>query len=233
MVPYPWTATSAIVLPDDSNGGLSQMSLMDVGSVPARPVVVAVAESLALVGDAVVSALGASGLLARHVPVDSCLDGVDVVLADARLHNDDLARLASEVARRPECQLVLVSMQNTKATQQIMRQVGAVTTFERTRDVTELVSTVMDVARHDVRPPRAAEVDQDGPRALTTRELQILEIIAAGATNADVANQLSISPHTVRSHLANILTKLGVAGRLSAVTAARQAGVLPGPRSAR
>ena len=209
------------------------MSLIEVGSGPANTVTVAVAESLALVGDAVVCALSAAGLSAHHVPVDSGLDGVDVVLADARLDNTDLARLASEVARRPECQLVLVSTQNTKATQQIMRQLGAVTNFERTRDVADLVSMVRDVARRDVQSQPARKVDQHGPRALTTRELQILEIIATGATNADVAHRLDISPHTVRSHLTNILGKLGVAGRLGAVTAARQAGLLPEPRSTR
>jgi DNA-binding NarL/FixJ family response regulator len=209
------------------------MSLTEVGAGPTNTVTVAVAESLALVGDAVVCALSAAGLSAHHVPVDSDLDGVDVVLADARLDNDELARLAGEVARRPECQLVLVSTQNTKATQQIMRQMGAVTSFERTRDIADLVSTVRDVARRDVRPQPAREVDRHGPGALTSREVQILEIISAGATNADVAHKLGISPHTVRSHLANILGKLGVAGRLGAVTAARRAGVLPDPRSAR
>jgi DNA-binding NarL/FixJ family response regulator len=210
------------------------MILTDVAAPPEGTVTVAVADSLALVGDAVVTALGAAGLSARCLPVDSDLDGVDVVLADARLDNDDLARLAGEVARRPDCQLVLMSSQNTRATQQIVRQMGAVSSFERTRDVAELVRMVREVAsRGGLRPALEVEMDQDGPYALTAREIQILTIIAAGATNADVAEKLGISPHTVRSHLANILGKLGVAGRLGAVTAARQAGVLPEPRSPR
>ena len=56
---------------------------------------------------------------------------------------------------------------------------------------------------------RGARSSTDGP--LTRRELDVLELVAHGATNTEVADQLSISAHTVARHMTNIRTKLGVA----------------------
>ncbi len=54
---------------------------------------------------------------------------------------------------------------------------------------------------------------------LTQREEAILVMISAGATNAEIAEELSISIHTVKSHVQNLLRKLGVANRREAVEA--------------
>lgn len=65
---------------------------------------------------------------------------------------------------------------------------------------------------------------------LSDRELDVLRGLAAGAANKDIADDLSISPLTVKTHLRNIYTKLGVSTRTEAMTVAMQKGlvVVPG-----
>ena len=61
---------------------------------------------------------------------------------------------------------------------------------------------------------------------LSTRELEILEMVAKGLTNKEVARTLAISQFTVRNHLKNISMKLDVRDRTEAVVAAIQAGII-------
>ncbi|MGH7426191.1 MAG: response regulator transcription factor [Candidatus Methylomirabilales bacterium] len=72
----------------------------------------------------------------------------------------------------------------------------------------------------------------DRVQRLTARETEILQHFAAGRTSAEIAERLDISPHTVRTHVQNILTKLGVHSKLQAVTAAIRHGkvVIPKPK---
>ena len=69
---------------------------------------------------------------------------------------------------------------------------------------------------------RGAGASAAGP--LTRRELDVLELVARGATNAEVAARLSISPHTVARHMTNIRTKLGVGSRAAATATAIERG---------
>ena len=69
------------------------------------------------------------------------------------------------------------------------------------------------------------EVD-DRALGLSPRELQVLALVAEGATNRQVAEQLYISPKTASVHVSNILAKLGVASRGEAAALARRLGVL-------
>jgi DNA-binding NarL/FixJ family response regulator len=66
----------------------------------------------------------------------------------------------------------------------------------------------------------------DDQTLLSERELEILQMVAAGKSNRAVAEQLSISENTVKYHLKNILQKLGVSNRTEAVTLAMQKGLL-------
>lgn len=61
------------------------------------------------------------------------------------------------------------------------------------------------------------EQSRRGLEALTPREIEILERIADGATNADAAAALGISPRTVQTHVANAFQKLGVRTRAAAI----------------
>jgi DNA-binding NarL/FixJ family response regulator len=60
---------------------------------------------------------------------------------------------------------------------------------------------------------------------LTTRERQVLDLIAAGRSNAAIARQLTISGKTVSNHISAIFAKLQVADRAEAIVRARQAGL--------
>lgn len=60
---------------------------------------------------------------------------------------------------------------------------------------------------------------------LTEREREVLELIARGLANADIARRLFLSPKTVRNHVSNIFSKLQVADRAQAIVRAREAGM--------
>ena len=66
------------------------------------------------------------------------------------------------------------------------------------------------------------------PRAfpeLTEREIQVLDLIARGDNNTEIAEKLFLSPKTVSNHISNIFSKLQVADRAQAIVRARQAGL--------
>ena len=63
----------------------------------------------------------------------------------------------------------------------------------------------------------AGAAGPDELERLTSRETEILELVAAGLTNAQIAERLWISPGTVKKHLDNIYSKLGVANRTAAI----------------
>ena len=62
--------------------------------------------------------------------------------------------------------------------------------------------------------------------SLSARELEVLEAVAAGHSNTEVAAALFVTETTVKSHLAHIFSKLDVSSRTAAVSAARRQGIL-------
>lgn len=62
--------------------------------------------------------------------------------------------------------------------------------------------------------------------ALSARETEVLSLVAAGRTNAEIGRALFLSEATVKSHLVHAYTKLGVSSRTAAVAKAREAGLL-------
>ena len=62
---------------------------------------------------------------------------------------------------------------------------------------------------------------------LTERELEVLQLVAGGGSNRDIARDLHVAEATVKRHLATIVTKLDATSRISAVNAARRLGLMP------
>lgn len=78
--------------------------------------------------------------------------------------------------------------------------------------------------------PAAAPADRYG---LTPREREVLDLVAAGRSNADIAESLFISPKTASVHVSNILAKVGAANRAEAAAIAHAAGLVASSRSTR
>jgi DNA-binding NarL/FixJ family response regulator len=78
--------------------------------------------------------------------------------------------------------------------------------------------TLLDSLRSQVAPAA------DSP--LSTRETEVLKLVAAGLNNQAIAEQLFLSEHTIHRHVANILNKLSVSSRAAAVAQAARRGLL-------
>ena len=78
-------------------------------------------------------------------------------------------------------------------------------------------------ARHTPATPPGGGLDGAG---LTDREAEVLRLIAEGMTNAEIAAQLIVSPETVKTHVARVLTKLNARDRTQAVIRAYQTGFI-------
>ena len=82
-----------------------------------------------------------------------------------------------------------------------------------------------------VRAIRVAASGRIGTRAgrqfpeLTERELEVLELIARGLNNTEIARRLVVSDKTVRNHVSSVFTKLHVADRAQAIVRARESGL--------
>jgi DNA-binding NarL/FixJ family response regulator len=93
----------------------------------------------------------------------------------------------------------------------------------------ELLDTIRAVhaGQKRIPPEVAAELaDHAGDEDLTSREIDVLRLIAAGNANKEIAGQLSIAEETVKSHVTNILAKLGANDRTHAVTTALKRGII-------
>jgi ATP/maltotriose-dependent transcriptional regulator MalT len=71
-----------------------------------------------------------------------------------------------------------------------------------------------------------SKVRDKGDTALSAREIDVLMLVARGASNQDVGEKLHVSTATVKSHLLQIYQKLGVSDRTAAVTTAIERGII-------
>jgi DNA-binding NarL/FixJ family response regulator len=61
---------------------------------------------------------------------------------------------------------------------------------------------------------------------ISERELEVLQLLAAGQSNKEIANRLAVSPNTVKTHIANLFGKLEVRRRTEAILRARELGII-------
>lgn len=104
--------------------------------------------------------------------------------------------------------------------------------------INDLLIELPDVAAYVLDAFRQTEMDRDTQNIyspLSSRELQVLELVAAGQTNKEIAQTLDISNQTVKNHVSSILRKLAVNDRMQAVFYALSRGwikdVAPGTES--
>ncbi len=83
--------------------------------------------------------------------------------------------------------------------------------------------SIVDTLLH---APAAAASTQALPEALTAREVEVLKLVAAGLGNKQIAAKLEISEHTVKFHIASIMSKLGAGSRTEAVTVGIRHGLI-------
>ena len=84
---------------------------------------------------------------------------------------------------------------------------------------------LLDRIRRDYAEPQMAselELEQE----LSPRELEVLQLVARGLDNSEIAEELSISPRTAKNHVSSILSKLEVPNRIQAATYAVRAGLV-------
>jgi DNA-binding NarL/FixJ family response regulator len=85
--------------------------------------------------------------------------------------------------------------------------------------------------------PKIVEVEVNGPferdeealrnLGISKREFEVLELIAAGLSNQDIANRLFVSTSTVKTHVSNVLAKLDASRRTEAIARAKQMRIIP------
>jgi two-component system NarL family response regulator len=108
-------------------------------------------------------------------------------------------------------------------------QAGAKAYLLKGMTLEELLTTIQAVHSGKTRiSPAIAEklAERMSSSALTARELGVLERIVAGRANKEIASDLNISEATVKSHINNLLSKLGVSDRTHAATVALQRGIV-------
>jgi DNA-binding CsgD family transcriptional regulator len=93
-------------------------------------------------------------------------------------------------------------------------------------DVTPLRTSVTPPSGEVLEVPRKCEPKQWGPWSLTQRELEVIQLLAEGATNSEISERLFISPKTTKNHLAAIFQKLDVTNRTQALVRAVVMGLV-------
>jgi DNA-binding NarL/FixJ family response regulator len=160
----------------------------------------------------------------------------DVVLMDFRLPDGDGATAAGQIrAALPGTQVIMLTGFGDDATLARAIDAGCAGFLRKSADL----ETVMDAVRraHAGEPVFSPEDLSKLVRHLrgeteamgsdlTSRELEVLQLLAQGVTTDGLSERLYISKHTARSHVRNILSKLGAHSKLEAVAIAARAGIV-------
>jgi DNA-binding NarL/FixJ family response regulator len=157
----------------------------------------------------------------------------DVILMDLRMPGMDGLAAITELARRAVPARVLVLTTYDTDTYVVPAiEAGATGYLLKDAPRDELLRAVRAAAAgQSVLSPSVAtrlitRVRTPAVEPLSQRELEVLELVAAGTTNREAAARLFISEATVKSHLLNIYAKLGVSDRAAAVAAGYNRGLL-------
>ncbi|MDE3160253.1 MAG: response regulator transcription factor [Acidobacteriota bacterium] len=161
-------------------------------------------------------------LYRKHMP--------DVALLDMRMPIMSGVEAATAIrAQFPNARMIALTTYG--GDEDIRRALAAGVQAYLTKDVLhdELLKAIRAVHAGQTYLPAgvAAALAAQMPRPdLSAREVQVLELIVRGLANKQIAYSLNIAEHTVKNHVKNILSKLGVQDRTQAATAAIQRGIV-------
>jgi DNA-binding NarL/FixJ family response regulator len=163
----------------------------------------------------------------------------DVILMDIQMPGVNGVEATRQILRAsPQARILMVTMFEDDASVFTAMRAGARGYVLKDTEKTELLRAIRAVGSGEAifspaiatrlldffaapRPPLPPQAFPD----LTEREREILDLIAQGRNNAEIAHQLVLSPHTVRNYVSNIFSKLQVADRAQAIVRAREQGL--------
>jgi DNA-binding NarL/FixJ family response regulator len=154
----------------------------------------------------------------------------DVTLMDLLMPQmDGLAAIEAIRGEFPEARIVILTTYRGDAQALRALKAGAAGYLLKSLIRTELLESIRAVhaGRRRIPPEIAAELaEHAADEALSDRELRVLTCVAAGNSNREVAEQLSVGEETVKAHMKNILSKLRAKDRTHAVTIALKRGII-------
>lgn len=163
----------------------------------------------------------------------------DVILMDIYMPEVDGLQAAKVIRTRfPNIAVVMLTSSERDGHLYEAVQIGVSGYLLKSLDATELFDLLTGVVKGETAMTRALAGkllkavanrladEEKGEEALTERELYVLRLVASGATNSEIAEKLSISINTVKSHLKNILAKLQLENRTQAATYALKHGLV-------
>ena len=188
----------------------------------------------------------ADGLQAVHVAEEL---RPDVVLMDIRMPKLDGIQATTRICAGTDARVLVLTTFDLDEYVYAALHAGASGFLLKNTRRADLVAAVRTVAAGDsllaptVTRRLIAEMvarGRDTPRtparldALTARETDTLHLMARGLSNAEIAGQLYVTEHTVKTHVSNLLAKLGLRDRVQAVVLAYESGlVVPGQGASR
>ncbi len=168
----------------------------------------------------------------------------EIILMDISLPDSDGIQLTRRIVKLyPGMKVLILTVHEDKGLlYEAIRAGAAGYVLKRTvkSELINAIHSVLDgetyvqssIARYlQTAPPRKLASNRPGPELLTTRELDVLKLIAQGYTNNQVASQLSISVRTVEYHRSNVMDKLYLQSRVDLVRYASEHGLLDNTRS--
>ena len=162
----------------------------------------------------------------------------DVVLLDHRLPDGDgVAAIADLHGIRPAAKIVVLTATASDRVLGAAMEAGAAGFIAKTQPLDDVIDGVRAAAQGESVVsaklltrllPRLNRQGGGGGTELTDREREILDLLAKGLSNADIAGELTISVHTVRNHVANLSAKLGAHSKLEVLAIAVRRGLVEG-----
>ena len=176
---------------------------------------------------------GSFGTLASLVSFARSTE-LDVIVIDSDSIHDLLRELTSDAAI-----VLLTEDSDARSISRLLRS-GVRAILSRESDADDVLSAIhaaydglvlLSTATADslagVFGDQLAEVDDELSEEITSRETEVLRMLAEGLVNKDIAARLGISEHTVKFHISSILDKLGASTRTEAVTLGIRRGLIP------